>query len=323
MTATVTLKLTPTLLARTPAGIGLLTRDGKILAVPETSVIDTGVRKVVYRQTLPDTFDGVVVELGAKLSAADGGVYYPVLSGLGEGDKVVTAGSFLIDAETRLNPALGSTYISGTSGVKNGAAVVRPTTPEDKDTKVAAALARLSPTDRKLVEAQTWCPVQRDRLGVMGVPVRVKTPDGRPLFVCCTACRAEAEADPTEMSDRIEELKRTRTIAAPLPADSRTPPVSPALPTPTLTGERLAKVLAGLDKLATDDRKRAVAQRLCPVQQKPLGLMGRPVEVGVSGGTVFVCCKSCEDDVKADPTGALKRVEEFKKLPPILPGDQP
>src|SRR6185436_7409724 len=48
MTATVTLKLTPDLLAKTPAGAGLITRDGKILAVPETSVIDTGRQKVVY-----------------------------------------------------------------------------------------------------------------------------------------------------------------------------------------------------------------------------------------------------------------------------------
>jgi RND family efflux transporter MFP subunit len=319
MTATVTLKLTPDLLAKTPAGAGLRVREGKVLAVPETSVIDTGARKVVYRQALPDTFDGAAVELGTKLTAADGGSYYPVLSGLTEGDRVVTAGSFLIDAETRLNPALGSTYIGGSSGGKGGGAVVRPTTPEDKDTKVAAALGQLSPADRRLAEAQVWCPVQRDRLGVMGVPVKVATSDPRPLFVCCQACRAEAEAEPVEMFSRIEELKRTRVITAP-PSLAPTPGVPAAM---TLMGDRLAKVLAGLDKLAPDVRKRAVAQRLCPVQKKPLGLMGQPVEVPVIGGSVFVCCKSCEDDVRADPSSALKRAEEFKRLPPILPGDAP
>ncbi len=320
MTATVTLKLDHDLLAKTPAGARLQARDGKVLAVPETSVIDTGARKLVYRQTLPDTFDGVAVELGAKLVAHDGGTYYPVLSGLAEGDRVVTAGSFLIDAETRLNPALGSTYIGGSSGGKGGPQVMRPTTPEDKDTKVAAALAKLPPADRKLAEAQAWCPVQRDRLGVMGVPVKVKTPDGRPLYVCCEACRSEAEADPSGMVNRVEELKRTRTITTPPPGAPTGP--TPAAP-PARSPERLAKVRAGLDKLAPEDRKRAVAQRMCPVQEKPLGLMGKPVEITLDGTAVFLCCASCEDEAKADPKGVLKKVEGFKKLPPVLPEGPP
>lgn len=317
MTATVALKLDYDLLAKTPAGAGLQARDGKVLAVPETSVIDTGARKLVYRQSLPDTFDGVAVELGPKLASPNGAAYYPVLSGLADGDRVVTAGSFLIDAETRLNPALGSTYIGGSSGGKSGA-VVRPTTPEDKDTKAEAALAKLPLADRKLAEAQTWCPVQRDRLGVMGVPVKVKKPDGRPLFVCCEACRPEAEADPPAMFDRVEELKRTRTAAPPQPAPAASVPSAHTSPAPALSPERLAKVRAGLDKLAPDDRKRAVAQRLCPVQEKPLGLMGKPIELPIDGGTVFLCCEACEDDAKADPKGTLKKAEGFKKLPPVL-----
>lgn len=321
MTATVALKLDHALLAKTPAGARLQTRDGKTLAVPEASVIDTGARKVVYRQSLPDTFDGVAVELGTKLHAPDGAVFYPVLSGLAEGDRVVTAGSFLIDAETRLNPALGSTYIGGSSGGKGGGAVVRPTTPEDKDTKVAAALAKLPPADRKAAEAQAWCPVQRDRLGVMGMPVKVKTTDGRPLFVCCEACRSEAEAAPAEMFGRVEELKRTRPVAAPPAPAVPNPPAPPT--TPALSPERLAKVVAGLGKLAPADRKRAVAQRLCPIQEKELGLMGKPVELTLDGGTVFLCCASCEDDAKADPKGTLKKAEAYKKLPPVLPEGTP
>ena len=197
MTATVTLKLTPDLLAKTPAGANLRMREGKILALPESSVIDTGARKVAYRESLPNTFDGVVVELGAKLFAADGGVYYPVLSGLSEGDRLVTAGSFLIDAETRLNPALGSIYVGG-SGGRGGGAVLRPSTPEDQDAKIVAAFAQLSPADRKLAASQTWCPVLRDRLGSMGVPIKLSL-GGRSLFVCCPTCREEAESRPEEM----------------------------------------------------------------------------------------------------------------------------
>jgi Cu(I)/Ag(I) efflux system membrane fusion protein len=104
---------------------------GLVLAVPENAVIDTGNLKVVYRESSPNIFDGVAVELGPRMAAkGTTEAYYPVLRGLKAKDRVVTNGSFLIDAETRLNPAAGSIYLGG-SGGKGGqaAAVVRPSTP--------------------------------------------------------------------------------------------------------------------------------------------------------------------------------------------------
>src|SRR5437588_9191427 len=104
---------------------------------------------------------------------AEGGdptAYYPVLAGLEPGDRVVTNGAFLIDAETRLNPAAGSIYFggSGGKGAREGGAV-RPSTPEDDDTrarKAKAGLAGLNAEDRRLAEAQKFCPVLRtNRLG--------------------------------------------------------------------------------------------------------------------------------------------------------------
>ena len=68
-----------------------------MLTVPQSAVIDTGDRKVVYREAGPSLYDGVEVELGPRC-----GEYYPVVKGLEAGDRVATAGSFLIDAETRL-----------------------------------------------------------------------------------------------------------------------------------------------------------------------------------------------------------------------------
>ena len=196
MSAAVTLKLTPALLADTPAGARLQVRDGAVLAVPEPSVIDTGRQKVVYRESLPNTFDGVQVELGARMTGPDGGTFYPVLAGLADGDRVVAAGSFLIDAETRLNPALGSVFIGGSGGGGKAGPTVRPSTPDDEGAKVAAALAQLAPDDRKLVEAQKTCPVlDGSRLGAMGVPVKLVL-DGKPVFVCCKTCVKKAQADP-------------------------------------------------------------------------------------------------------------------------------
>ncbi len=83
---------------------------GAVLAVPEPAVIDTGSRKVVYRESSPGVFDAVEVVLGPR---AEG--WYPVISGLAAGDRVVAAGAFLVDAETRLNPSMAAAYF-GASG---------------------------------------------------------------------------------------------------------------------------------------------------------------------------------------------------------------
>jgi membrane fusion protein, copper/silver efflux system len=79
--------------------------QGEVLTVPESAVIDTGTRKVVYVETEPGVFEGRPVVLGPR-----SGNRFPVLDGLMQGEKVATAGSFLIDAETRLDPAMGSDY---------------------------------------------------------------------------------------------------------------------------------------------------------------------------------------------------------------------
>jgi len=73
---------------------------GEVLSVPETAVIDTGARKIVYVEAEPGVFEGREVVLGP---ISDG--RYPVLDGLSAGETVADQGAFLIDAENRLNPA--------------------------------------------------------------------------------------------------------------------------------------------------------------------------------------------------------------------------
>ena len=75
------------------------TRIEKVLAVPESAVIDTGTRQIVYVESESGVFDARIVTLGPRCDA-----WYPILAGLQHGDRVVTRGSFLIDAEARLNP---------------------------------------------------------------------------------------------------------------------------------------------------------------------------------------------------------------------------
>jgi membrane fusion protein, copper/silver efflux system len=71
----------------------------EVLSVPESAVIDTGTRKVVYVESAPGVFEGREVVLGPRT-----GDRFPVLEGLAPGEKVAASGAFLIDAESRINP---------------------------------------------------------------------------------------------------------------------------------------------------------------------------------------------------------------------------
>lgn len=70
----------------------------RVLAVPESAVIDTGDHKIVYVETEPGVYEGRAVILGPRIGAR-----FPVLDGLLPGEKVAAAGAFLVDAESRLS----------------------------------------------------------------------------------------------------------------------------------------------------------------------------------------------------------------------------
>jgi hypothetical protein len=272
-----------------------------VLAVPEGAVVYTGGQKLVFRQETPTAFDAVPIEVGPLLTRPDGTAFYPVTKGLAAGDRVVTTGSYLLDAETRISTAAGSIYSGGGgSGAKAGSADlanVRPTTPQDEDANVKAYLAQLSTPDRRLAEAQKLCPVQKNRLGTMGTPVKVLL-KGKPVFLCCTGCVKDAEADPEKTLAAAAETKQ---------GDGKTP-------APALSADRAAKTKANLALLGEEDRKLAEAQKYCAVlRNSVLGLMGKPVKVVIEGRPVFLCCPNCEVDAKADPDKTLKTAEEQKK----------
>jgi multidrug efflux pump subunit AcrA (membrane-fusion protein) len=93
-------------------------RKGKALAVPRSAVIDTGKNKIVYVESSPGVFDMHAVKLGppAIVPGKPGQLaeeFYPVVEGLDEGDRVVTVGTFLVDAENRLNPSKMADTASG------------------------------------------------------------------------------------------------------------------------------------------------------------------------------------------------------------------
>jgi hypothetical protein len=153
---------------------------GEVLAVPESAVVDSGARAVVYVERSPGMFDGVEVVLGPRC-----GAFYPVARGLEPGQRVATAGAFLIDAETRLNPALASAYFGASLGGRSEApaapTVQIPTAPSARPSDV--------------------CPVTGKRLGSMGPPVEA-TVEGRVVRLCCDACLEPLRANPSKYLSR-------------------------------------------------------------------------------------------------------------------------
>lgn len=91
-----------------PTTRGASAPAARVLSVPRSAVIDTGSARIVYAGARDDKghiIDGVYDMKSVKLGPLAEGDYYPVYEGLKEGDSVVTVGTFLIDAENRLNPA--------------------------------------------------------------------------------------------------------------------------------------------------------------------------------------------------------------------------
>ena len=76
---------------------------GDALFVPESAVLKPGDRQIVFLDLGDGRLEPREIETGARV---EGG--YAVLSGLAEGDKVVTSANFLIDSESSLKAALSS-----------------------------------------------------------------------------------------------------------------------------------------------------------------------------------------------------------------------
>jgi Cu(I)/Ag(I) efflux system membrane fusion protein len=87
----------------------------KVLAVPDSAVLDTGTRQLVLVELGAGRFEPRVVKLGMR---GDG--YVEVLEGVKAGEAVVVSANFLIDAESNLKAALGA-FSAGTGGAKPAA----------------------------------------------------------------------------------------------------------------------------------------------------------------------------------------------------------
>jgi Cu(I)/Ag(I) efflux system membrane fusion protein len=96
-----------------------------LLFVPVTAVLDSGVRKLVYVEKGKGRFAAVEIVTGPRTDDS-----YPVLSGLKEGDKVVTRGNFLLDSQFQIRGLPSLFYKEGQSVAAGGSTPAPATKPQ-------------------------------------------------------------------------------------------------------------------------------------------------------------------------------------------------
>lgn len=156
---------------------------GLTLAIPSSSVIDMGDRKIIFVERMAGMYDAVEVTVGNRV-----GDYYPAIGGVSPGDRVVTSGAFLLDAETRLNPSMAASYFGA------GRRSVGHSSPSSAQSPGIS--------DEQLIARQKLCPVTDEELGSMGAPIKVVV-DGRPVFICCKGCEKALRSDPKKYLAKI------------------------------------------------------------------------------------------------------------------------
>jgi hypothetical protein len=81
--------------------------------VPKDAILDTGMRKIVYLDLGDGSYLGREVKIGPEATAYLDGQklkFYPVTSGLKEGDTVVTKANFLIDSQSQITGIEAAVY---------------------------------------------------------------------------------------------------------------------------------------------------------------------------------------------------------------------
>jgi RND family efflux transporter MFP subunit len=109
--------LKPGMFAQLELAVGA---KGKVLTVPVSAVIDSGARQMLLVQ-VGDAKEGRFEPREVKLGARSEN-YLEVLSGLREGERVVTSANFLIDAESNLKAAIAG-FGSSAGSAAGGAAM--------------------------------------------------------------------------------------------------------------------------------------------------------------------------------------------------------
>jgi len=113
---------------------------GNVLTVPNSAVIDSGTRRIVLVQLAEGRFEPREVRLGVR---SDDRV--EIISGVKDGEPVVVAANFLIDAESNLKAAIAGFGTSGQSAPPGAASTSAPASGKSAAGPIESAPAAKSP----------------------------------------------------------------------------------------------------------------------------------------------------------------------------------
>jgi RND family efflux transporter MFP subunit len=145
---------------------------GPALTVPKEAVIDSGTRRVVYVAKGDGVFEPRRVETGFRQ-----GDRVEIVSGLNEGEKVVTSGNFLLDSESRMRAA----------GAEE--------TPEGEAHAHGQAQAAAGPGAATATTKDPICGMTVDTAEAKAAG-RTSTYEGRTYYFCAPGCKEAFDKDP-------------------------------------------------------------------------------------------------------------------------------
>jgi len=146
---------------------------GPALTVPKEAVIDSGTRRVVYVAKGDGVFEPRRVETGWRQ-----GDRVEIVSGLSEGERVVTSGNFLLDSESRMR----------TAGAEE--------TPEGEAQAHGEAHAdAAAPGAATAVEKDPICGMAVDTAEARAAG-RTSSHGGRTYYFCAPGCKETFDKDP-------------------------------------------------------------------------------------------------------------------------------
>ncbi len=128
-------------------------------------------------------------------------------------------------------------------------------------------------------------------------PTESAAPTAKPASPGASDTKAPSSSPADSKDSAAPSLEGPKSDASPAAGDGKAV---------TLTSAEVANV----KKLPADDQPAALKQLVCPVSGEHLGSMGTPVKVSAENRTFYLCCKSCQDDVKADPKGVIAKLDK-------------
>jgi RND family efflux transporter MFP subunit len=178
----------------------------QVLAVPDSAVIDSGVRQVVLVALGEGRFEPREVKLGGR-----GEGFAEVLSGVREGESVVTRATFLIDSESNLRAALAgfSAEKNTSSGAAGTAAMNASGEGVLKEVDVSGSTVLL---DHDPIPSLKWPRMEMEFTLGAGVSARGLKPGDRVRFDMRSAKPGEFEIT------RMEPVQGAAAAGAPPPA---------------------------------------------------------------------------------------------------------